>query len=225
MQYSSNQSAAHRHLLSSTILIGAMATVFMSLPAAAQDATAEPTELAPIVVSASGDRTVNEDNETVVPKRSVSALKTDTPLVETPRSVSVVTREEMEQRAVTNMIQATRYSSGVNTGGFGFDPRFDQIYIRGIETTENGDFRDGLRQPVMTYGTFMTEIYTLDRVEVLKGPVSVMYGAASAAGIVNKISKLPQKEAHREVELQYGTIGRKQAAFDFGGSVGLTYTF
>ncbi|URK88907.1 TonB-dependent receptor [Rhizobium sp. RCAM05350] len=47
-----------------------------------------------------------------------------------------------------------------------------------------------------------------------------MYGAASAAGIVNRISKLPFEEAHREVELQYGTIGRAQAAFDFGGPAG-----
>jgi iron complex outermembrane receptor protein len=176
--------------------------------------------LDPIVISGSGAQSISEDNDTIVPTRAISALKTDTPLVETPRSISVVTREEIEQRGATDLIQATRYSSGVNTGGFGFDPRFDQIYIRGIETTTSGDFRDGLRQPVMTYGTFTTEVYTLDRVEVLKGPVSVMYGAASAAGIVNKISKLPLKEPHREVELQYGTIGRKQAAFDFGGPVG-----
>lgn len=187
--------------------------------ALAQDANGGVTQLETITVN-SGAQTIDEDNDTIVPKRSVSALKTDTPLVETPRSVSVVTRKEIEQRGASDMIQAARYSSGVSTGGFGYDPRFDQIYIRGIATTTTGDFRDGLRQPVMTYGALTTEIYTLDRVEVLKGPASVMYGAASAAGVVNKISKLPQKEEHREVELQAGTIGRKQAAFDFGGTVG-----
>ena len=96
----------------------------------------------------------------------------------------------------------------------GFDPRFDQIYIRGFETTTTGDFRDGLRQPYMNYGTFPTEVYGLERIEILKGPVSVMYGAAGAGGIVNRISKMPEEEPHREVELQYGTIGRAQAAFD-----------
>jgi iron complex outermembrane receptor protein len=216
MTFSFNQFPAHRHFLASTILVGWLSAALMPNTASAQDAT----QLKPIVVTGSGTQTISEDNDTIVPKRSVSALKTDTPLVETPRAVSVVTRKEIEQRGATDMIQATRYSSGVSTGGFGFDPRFDQVYIRGIETTVSGDFRDGLRQPVMTYGTFPTEIYTLERVEVLKGPASVMYGAASAAGIVNKISKLPQKEAHHEVELQYGTIGRKQAAFDFGGTVG-----
>ncbi len=218
MTFPFHQFPARRRLLGSTILVGAMTAAFMPITAFAQDAGGA-TQLAPIVLQG-GAQTIGEDNDTIVPERTVSATKTDTPLVETPRSVSVVTRAEMEQRAVTDMIQATRYSSGVATGGFGYDPRFDQITIRGIETTMDGDFRDGLRQPVMTYGAFMTEIYTLDRVEVLKGPVSVMYGAASAAGIVNKISKLPQKQAHNEVELQYGTIGRKQAAFDFGGPVG-----
>lgn len=218
MTFSSRSLSTYRRLISSTIMAGAL-TAALS-PAVAQDATGSATQLEPIILRNSSAQTIREDNDTIVPKRAVSALKTDTPLVETPRSVSVVTREEMEQRSVTDMIQATRYSSGVTTGGFGYDPRFDQIYIRGIETTTGGDFRDGLRQPVMTYGTFTTEIYTLDRVEILKGPTSVMYGAASAAGIVNKISKLPLEETHHEIELQYGTIGRKQAAFDIGGPVG-----
>ena len=195
------------------------ATLLNAYAAAAQDGNA--TDLQTITISGdkANPRSISEDNNTVVPKRTISGTKTDTPLVETPRSVSVVTGEEMEQRAVTDMIQAARYSSGVTTGAFGYDPRFDQIYIRGIETTTTGDFRDGLRQPIMNYGSFMTEVYTVDRIEVLKGPVSVMYGAASAAGIVNRISKLPLAEEHREVELQYGTIGRKQVAFDFGGAI------
>lgn len=219
MTFSLHQFPARRRLLGSTILVGAMSAAFMPASAIAQDATGDATQLAPIVLQ-SGATKISEDNNTVVPKRTVSATKTDTPIVETPRAISVVTHEEMEQRAVTDMIQAARYSSGVTTGAFGYDPRFDQIYIRGIETTTTGDFRDSLRQPIMNYGSFATEVYTLDRIEILKGPVSVMYGAASAAGIVNRISKMPQEEAHHEVELQYGTVGRKQAAFDFGGPVG-----
>ena len=218
MTFSLHQFPARRRLLGSTILVGAMTAALTPITALAQDATGETTQLAPIVLQGSAN-TISEDNDTIVPKRTISATKTDTPLIETPRSISVVTREEMEQRDVTDMIQAARYSSGVTTGAFGYDPRFDQIYIRGIETTTTGDFRDGLRQPIMTYGSFTTEVYTLDRIEILKGPVSVMYGAASAAGIVNRVSKLPLEEAHHEVELQYGTIGRKQAAFDFGGPI------
>ncbi|KPF42635.1 hypothetical protein IP76_16565 [Rhizobium sp. AAP43] len=219
MIFSNRELSLRYHLLGSTALIGVIIVSLMPTTVFAQDATSGVTELAPIIVNGAGAEKISEDNDTLVPERSVSALKTDTPLVETPRAISVVTREELEQRAATDMIQATRYSSGVTTGAFGYDPRFDQIYIRGIETTTAGDFRDGLRQPIMTYGSFATEVYTLDRIEVLKGPVSVMYGAASAAGIVNRISKLPLEEAHHEVELQYGTVGRKQAAFDFGGPI------
>lgn len=220
MLFSPNGICSHRAFLNSTFLAGIVAaTALNACGAFAQENSS--TELQKITVTGDGSnpQSISEDNATVVPKRTISATKTDTPLIETPRAVSVVTREEMDERAVTDMIQAARYSSGVTTGAFGYDPRFDQIYIRGIETTTTGDFRDGLRQPIMNYGSFMTEVYTLDRIEVLKGPVSVMYGAASAAGIVNRISKLPLDEAHHEVELQYGTIGRKQAAFDFGGPI------
>jgi len=220
MLFSPNGICSHRAFLNSTFLAGIVAaTALNACGAFAQENSS--TELQKITVTGDGSnpQSISEDNATVVPKRTISATKTDTPLIETPRAVSVVTREEMDERAVTDMIQAARYSSGVTTGAFGYDPRFDQIYIRGIETTTTGDFRDALRQPIMNYGSFMTEVYTLDRIEVLKGPVSVMYGAASAAGIVNRISKLPLDEAHHEVELQYGTIGRKQAAFDFGGPI------
>ncbi|MDQ0317996.1 iron complex outermembrane receptor protein [Pararhizobium capsulatum DSM 1112] len=215
-------SPTSRALRSSTMLFGIMAALVLPSLGFAQDADDQTTRLETLRVNGDGNgeaQTISEDNDTVVPTRAISALKTDTPLIETPRAVSVVTRKEIEERGATDMIQAARYSSGVTTGAFGYDPRFDQIYIRGIETTTTGDFRDGLRQPIMTYGSFATEVYTLDRIEILKGPVSVIYGAASAAGIVNRISKLPLEETHREIELQYGTIGRKQAAFDFGGPI------
>ncbi|OWK20430.1 hypothetical protein AJ88_30660 [Mesorhizobium amorphae CCBAU 01583] len=71
----------------------------------------------------------------------------------------------------------------------------------------------------MNYGTFRTDPYSLERVEVIKGPVSVLYGAGTPAGIINKVSKLPTEEKIREVELLYGTQDRAQAAFDFSGPV------
>ncbi len=209
--------------LSATTVLAASAVAAILSPTAthAQSAESQKTTRLEKIEATAGKAaaTIAEDNDTIVPTRNVSALKTDTPLIETPRSVSVVTRKELEERGVQDMIQATRYAAGVTTGAFGFDPRFDQIYIRGFETTTTGDFRDGLRQPYMNYGTFPTEVYGLERIEILKGPVSVMYGAAGAGGIVNRISKMPEEEPHREVELQYGTIGRAQAAFDVGGPV------
>jgi iron complex outermembrane recepter protein len=192
--------------------------------AAAQQAGAEAGDgtavLKPITVSGKGGRVVSrDDDKTVAAKRSSGATKTDMPLIETPRSVSVVTRKEIEERGAQDIIEAVRYSAGVSTGAYGFDPRFDQIYIRGYDATTLGDYKDGLRQPYINYGTFRTDPYSLERVEVIKGPVSVLYGAGTPAGIVNKVPKLPTEDRIREVELLYGTTDRAQAAFDFGGPV------
>ena len=194
--------------------VTALVTLFaLSGNALAQDSTANEntggaTQLAPIVVS--GQSSGTSDNKTVAAKKSRGASKIDTPLVETPRAVSVVTKKEIEERGAQSIIEAVRYSAGVQTGMNGFDPRFDQMFIRGNNITTTGDFRDGLRQPYMNYGMFRTDPYALDRVEVIKGPVSVLYGAGSPGGIVNKISKLPTDETIREVGVLYGTSDRAQ---------------
>lgn len=165
------------------------------------------------------------DNDTVAAKYSSSATKIDTPLIDTARSVSVVTRKEMEQRSVEDIIEAVNYSAGVVTGVSGFDPRFDQINIRGYDATTMGDYKDGLRQPYMNYGTFRTNPYSLERVEIVKGPVSVLYGAGTPAGIVNKVSKFANGGRIREVKALYGTEDVKQFAFDIGDALGETGDF
>lgn len=207
-----------RGLLATTCLV----TLLGAHPALAQQAATQPQDgtLEPITVSGKGGGvTSGDDDKTVAAKRSSGATKTDTPLIETPRSVSVVTRKEIEERGAQDIIEAVRYSAGVSTGAYGFDPRFDQIYIRGYDATTLGDYKDGLRQPYINYGTFRTDPYSLERVEVIKGPVSVLYGAGTPAGIVNKVPKLPTEDRIREVQLLYGTKDRAQAAFDFGGPV------
>ncbi|MGO6691962.1 TonB-dependent siderophore receptor [Rhizobium johnstonii] len=197
------------------VLIGIAAS-----PASAQSASAEAgaTALEPIVIQgASSDS--KTDRASVAAKNSSAATKINIPLVETPRSVSVTTEKEIEQRGAQSIIEAVRYSAGVTTGPNGFDPRFDQIYIRGFNVTTVGDFRDSLRQPYINYGMFRTDPYQLQRVEVIKGPVSVLYGAGSPGGLVNKISKLPTEEPIREVGITYGTEDRLQGMFDFGGPI------
>ncbi|KAF5884270.1 MULTISPECIES: TonB-dependent siderophore receptor [Rhizobium] len=189
-------------------------------PAFAQTASADAnaTALEPIVIqgAASDSKT---DRTSVTAKNSAGATKISTPLVETPRSISVTTEKEIEQRGAQTVIEAVRYSAGVTTGTSGFDPRFDQVYIRGYNATTVGDYRDGLRQPYINYGMFRTEPYQLQRVEVIKGPVSVLYGSGSPGGLVNKISKLPTEEPIREVGISYGTEDRVQGMFDFGGPI------
>lgn len=175
------------------------------------------TVLQPIVVAS---ESAQADNSTVTAKFSSAATKLDTPIVKTARSVSVVTRKELEQRDAQTILEAVRYSAGVTTSQSGFDPRFDELHIRGTEATFTSDYKDGLQQPYMNFSMFRTEPYSLERVEVVKGPVSILYGAGTPAGIINKVSKFADGSRIREVEAMYGTKDRKQVAFDFGDTIG-----
>ncbi|OWV72365.1 ligand-gated channel [Rhizobium sp. R339] len=218
LNVSNNVSRFYRDTLFATTAI--VLTGIAASPASAQSATTgdTATALEPIVIQgASSDS--KTDRTSVTAKNSAGATKISTPLVETPRSVSVTTEKEIEQRGAQTVIEAVRYTAGVTTGTSGFDPRFDQIYIRGYNATTVGDYRDGLRQPYINYGMFRTEPYQLQRVEVIKGPVSVLYGSGSPGGLVNKISKLPTDEPIREVGIIYGTKDRVQGMFDFGGPI------
>ncbi|UUX49287.1 TonB-dependent siderophore receptor [Nisaea acidiphila] len=151
---------------------------------------------------------------------SASGTKTDTPVIETPRAVSVVTADQISDRKVQNVEDALRYTPGVHVNGYGNDPRFDQIQVRGFALTTNTDFRDGLRQSNTGWlSYFKTEPYGLERIDVVKGPGSVLYGQASPGGFVNRVSKRPSLAAENEVELQLGTDEHRQGQFDIGGSV------
>jgi iron complex outermembrane receptor protein len=172
-----------------------------------------------IRVDASGE-TATGPVDGFVARRSATATKTDTPLIETPRSVSVISADEMEARGSQSVVDAVRYSAGVGTGAYGFDPRFDQITVRGFSTTTIGDYRDGLRQPYTAYGTFRTEPYNLERLEVLKGPASTLYGQSSAGGLTNRVSKRPTANARGEARLRFASEDRKEGALDLSGPLG-----
>ena len=149
-----------------------------------------------------------------------SATKSDRPILETAQSISVVTAQQMADRKVNHIEDAVAYTAGVRTGGSGFDPRFDTISVRGFDTTMSADFLDGLRQPYNGWlSVFGTEAYTLERIEVLKGPASVLYGQISPGGMVNRVSKRPSLLARNEVEVQAGNKEHQQAQFDVGGQL------
>lgn len=152
--------------------------------------------------------------------RTGSVGKTDTPLIETPRSVSVVTADAISDRKTQNVEDSLRYIPGVQVNGYGNDPRFDQIKVRGFTVTQTADFRDGLRQPNSGWlSYFRTEPYGLERIDVVKGPNSVLFGQASPGGMVNRVTKRPTEDARHEVEVQLGTDEHYQGQFDLSGPV------
>jgi len=169
---------------------------------------------------APGRRTVETATSPVqdyVATRSGTGTKTDTPLRETPQSISVVGAEQMRDQGVQSLQEAVRYTPGVLADGFGFDSRGDYIIVRGIPAAY---FLDGMRTTNGYYAnTAAAEPYSLERVEVLRGPASMLYGQATTGGIINMISKRPQETPHAEIGVEYGSYDWKQFKFDVGGPV------
>ena len=152
-----------------------------------------------------------------VAKRS-TATKRDAALVETPLSISVVTSEEMQARGATNVRDALGYTAGV-TDTMGLDTN-DRVSLRGLQRERIDSFLNGLLQPSTFFGVPSVEPYAMERIEVLKGPSSMLYGQSPASGLVNMVSKRPTTASLHEVQLGLGTDSRKQAAFDLGGPLG-----
>lgn len=155
-----------------------------------------------------------------VAKRSASASKTDTPIIETPQSVTVISREQMNVQAVQTVGEALRYSSGVLAEQYGgTDMRLDQFMVRGFSSSM--PYLDGLTTASRyTLLSENVEPYGLERVEVLRGPSSVLYGQNIPGGLVSLQSKRPTEEAFGEIGLQTGNYGRAEATFDLGGPLG-----
>lgn len=170
-----------------------------------------------------GTITVEGENATgpltgLVATRSATGTKTDTSLLDTAASVSVVGEPEMKRRSVTNLDQALAYTSGVNTNLYGADKRYDFIAIRGFVETGKGIYRDGLQNRVNNFTGSRIEPYGMQRLEVMKGSTSTLYGPNAPGGLVNMITKRPQETKFGEV---YTTFGEDHAetGTDFGGPI------
>ena len=116
------------------------------------------------------------------------ATKTDTPLLEIPQTVNVVSRQVLDDQFTLTIPEALRNVGGVNTGGTYRD--YDIYSIRGFFGT-GFTYLDGLL--VDRQSVFQEEPFDLERVEVIQGPASVLYGQNPPGGLVNLISKKPQK--------------------------------
>jgi iron complex outermembrane receptor protein len=156
--------------------------------------------------------------------QSVTGTKTDTPILETPQSISVVTRDQMVAQGAQNVPEALSYTPGVTPVAFGPNSFFDAFKVRGFDAPR---YLDGLRLPsdVTTFAAPRIETYGLERLEVLKGPSSGLYGASDPGGIINMISKRPQASPHYSVEGTFGSYDRLQGAFDIGGPLDKNYEF
>lgn len=150
------------------------------------------------------------------PRRSGTATKTDTPLIETPQSITVVTAEQIRDQSSPNLQEALRYTAGVRNELYGVDNRGDYVSLRGSKETTT--FLDGMRLPLSGWwGIVRNEPYAFSRIEVLRGPSSVIAGANDPGGVVNLVSKRPQEQAAAEFGAQFGNYDHQQLQADFTG--------
>lgn len=157
--------------------------------------------------------------EGIVAKRSATGTKTDAALIEVPQTINVVTADEIKSRAAQSVTQALRYTPGMTGGGFADRVKiFDEPTSRGFSPTPL--YLDGLHLPYgggSTGGALQIEPYSLERIEVLKGPASVLYGQNQPGGIVNLVSKRPTDTPIHQLVLEAGSYDHKKLALDLGG--------
>ncbi|PWV95639.1 iron complex outermembrane receptor protein [Hoeflea marina] len=196
----------------------AIATLALPMWAAAQDAGV--TRLDRIAVE--GGVAAEQDGagpvEGYVAKATATGSKAATPLKLVPQSVSVVGGEELSDRGVVNKVdEALRYTPGVTAEPFGTDPDTDWFYIRGFDATQTGVFLDGLNLFSYGFGGFQIDPLALERIEVLKGPASVLYGGANPGGIVNMVRKRPSGEPYFYTEIGVNSDFNAFTGFDASG--------
>ncbi|MDF3195635.1 TonB-dependent siderophore receptor [Pseudomonas sp. 1928-m] len=148
--------------------------------------------------------------------RTAAGSKTDTPLLEAPRSISVATREQMQDRGVHSLDDAVKYMPGIVSSSFGSDTRYDWMRVRGFEPTH---FLDGLPLPRGVYANPKPETWNLDRLALLRGPASSVYGQTPPGGLLDMVSRRPNAETAHEIEVQYGSDNHRQINFASTGTL------
>lgn len=141
-----------------------------------------------------------------------ATTKSDTPLFETPQSISVLTRAYLDARQVTSLNEAIQTTAGVASGGYG-RRGLDDFTIRGQRSSES-IYVDGLKLGQSNY--VAQEVFGVDSIAIVKGPASINFGQMQPGGIVNMISKRPRAQAFNEVGFALGNYGYRQGTFDIG---------
>lgn len=191
-----------------------------SAPAPAPTPVVTPPAMPPMAEPVEGGmqaETATSPVKGYVANQTATGTKTDTPLREVPQSISVVGAEQIRDQGAQSIQDTLRYVPGVVADAYGHDSRTDSAFIRG---TESAEYLDGLRRS-FSYYTFNYRVdpFFMERVEVLRGPASVLYGQAPVGGIINSVTKRPQNEHGGEIGVEYGTFDFKQVKFDMTGPI------
>ncbi len=161
-------------------------------------------------------------------KTSKAATKTDTPLITTGQSVSVITREQMDDQNTTTVNSALNYTPGVFTNFAGGATRYDTVSLRGFHGGDvDNVFLDGLRMATDggSYNAIQVDPWFLERIDVIKGPSSALYGQSVPGGLVMETTKRPQFASEGHFQLSGGNFNTKGGAFDYTGAINDQWAF
>ncbi len=186
-------------------LVIALPFVLSAFPALADDAAAEPTQLPKVTVIG------EQETDGYLADRSRTATRTDTPLIDVPQSVSIVTRDLIQDQSMQSLADVARYVPGA--GMAQGEGNRDTIILRGNSSTSDF-FVDGVRDDV----EYFRDLYNVDRVEALKGPNAMIFGRGGAGGVINRVTRQANWDSVREVTLQGGSWDNRRATFDVGGA-------
>ncbi|EOZ9006714.1 ferrioxamine B receptor FoxA [Citrobacter freundii] len=166
--------------------------------------------------------TTKNDTVVVTSQMQSGATKLATPDIETPQSVSIVTREQFEEQGATSVRQAVSYTPGGYSNQIGASNRFDYIVLRGFsDGSLDNVYLDGLKMmgDTNSHSSLVVDPWFLEDIEVVRGPASVLYGRSSPGGIVALTSRKPSFDAGGEVKLFAGNNNQRGAAFDVTGAL------
>ncbi|MCM5551993.1 TonB-dependent siderophore receptor [Pleomorphomonas sp. NRK KF1] len=200
------------------ILLGCSA-LFAFAPAslrAQDDEAAKAADDATVLETITVEGTAGDDDaKSIVATKTTSAGKIAADILDTPASVSVITAKEIQQRGAQSVEEVLDYTAGVTTDFYGSDDRFDYFKIRGFDAYA---YRDGLTLG-NPFGGIREEPYAFERVEVLKGANSTVFGVSNPGGSVNYTTKRPKSERFGEVYATGGSFGHAEAGFDVGDNI------
>lgn len=151
---------------------------------------------------------------------TTTGTKTDTPIIETPLNIQVVTQQVLLDQQVTRVDQALRNVSGIaftDGGDTSFGDPFDAVVVRGFATDSH--LRNGVRMDSFGSDTefFTQQLANVEDIEVLKGPAAILYGAVEPGGVINVVTKQPQATPSYSVEQQFGSYDRYRTTADATG--------
>lgn len=153
----------------------------------------------------------DEDQDAIVVTAATAGTKTQTALVELPQPIKVITSEQYLSQGAISISDTVKYAAGVLANPYGRDTRVDGFNVRGLDALQ---FRDGMRDIFSYYASITSDPYNFSRVEILRGPASVLFGQGSIGGLVNLVSKTPEFRTNGELNLVYGSYDRKEVLGD-----------